>query len=70
MIVDRFEGDFAIVEIELGKYVNIERNKLPQNTKEQDCIFLMDGVYVLDEAETKRVRENNLKLQNSLWKEI
>ena len=37
VIIDRFEGEYAIVEIETGKFVNIPKILLP-NSKEGDVI--------------------------------
>lgn len=67
LIIDRFEGKYAIVEQELGKYLNIKRNQLPKNAKEGDCLFIDKGIYKIDEIETKKRKEDIIKLQNSMW---
>ena len=67
MIIDRFEGAFAVVEIKLGEYIKLERNKLPKIAKEGDCIIFSNGVYKIDETETKKRREEIIRLQRSLW---
>ena len=56
MIIDRFEGDYAVVETESGM-IDIERSKLPANAAEGDVIELCGGVYVINSAETAERRE-------------
>lgn len=44
VIIDRFEGEFAVVEIEVGKYVSVPRILFP-NAKEGDVIkFEIDSI--------------------------
>ena len=38
MIIDRFEGDFAIIEINTGKFVDMPRILLPKEASEGDVI--------------------------------
>lgn len=58
-IVDRFEGDFAIVELEKG-FEKIAKGKLPSNVKEGDVIVIeRDRIYV-DLEETNK-RKNKIK---------
>jgi len=43
LIIDRFEGDYAVVDTGLGT-VNIPRTELPANAKEGDALrFVVDG---------------------------
>lgn len=60
MIIDRFEGDFAVVETDSGM-TNISRELLPENAKEGDVIGVTDGVYYIDEEETQSRRKSMLK---------
>lgn len=60
MIIDRFEGDFAVVETDIGM-TNISRELLPENAKEGDVIGVTDGVYYIDEEETQSRRKSMLK---------
>lgn len=39
-IIDRFEGKFAVVELEDRTMANVEKNALPANAKEGDVIFV------------------------------
>lgn len=44
MIIDRFEGEFAIIELAKGKFLQIPRAILPPEAKEGDVITVqIDG---------------------------
>jgi len=69
-IIDRFEGDFAVCEAPESpsretEYISID--KLYKNAKEGDIIKLENGEYHLDETATKKARNKNIALQNSLF---
>ena len=40
-VIDRFEGDFAIVELSDGRITQIPRIVVPPNAKEGDIILLI-----------------------------
>ena len=40
MIIDRFEGNYAVIELENGSFENMPRTLLPANAKEGDCIII------------------------------
>ena len=65
-IIDRFEGEYAILEDNINHY-EIKRSELPKDCHEGDVIISKDGLYVIDEEQTKLRREAIKKLQRSLW---
>lgn len=67
LIIDRFEGKFAVCEEEEGTFREISRDQLPPESKEGDCLDYQDGTYQINREETQRRREEILRLQNSLW---
>ena len=67
LIIDRFEGGFAVCEAENKDIVNIERSKLPKGTKEGDVIIQTSEGYKLDIDMTNRRKERINKLMNELW---
>lgn len=79
MIIDRFEGGFAICEeLAEGKpkkkkdihYYGIELNELPEGAKEGDVLAIGDdGALKIDAAETKKRREMMQKLQEKVWED-
>ncbi len=51
--IDRFEGDFAVVELENGKFANIPREAIPREAKDGDII----SVTVDKDTTAKRKKE-------------
>ena len=69
IVIDRFEGTYAICEDKDQKFFAIEIAELPQGAKEGHVIEIKDdGTLAIDHKETDLRREKNKKLQNSLWK--
>ncbi|NLP25971.1 MAG: DUF3006 domain-containing protein [Clostridiales bacterium] len=66
LIIDRFEGDYAIIE-DGEKHFKIERKDIPLDAKESDVLIFLDGKYIIDLVQTQKNREEIIKLQNSLW---
>ena len=40
MIIDRFEGDMAVLELDNGETLDVPAKILPPHAKEGDCIFI------------------------------
>jgi hypothetical protein len=60
-IIDRFEGDFAIVELESKEVVNIPKIALPGNSREGDVIILL-----VDKNETEKRKNMILEKFNRI----
>lgn len=58
MIIDRFEGEYAICE-DSGTMISIKSDQLPKDCREGDQIALEHGVYVKvdNRAERERIRK-------------
>ncbi|WP_238985081.1 DUF3006 domain-containing protein [Bacillus kwashiorkori] len=65
-IVDRFEGDWVIIEID-GKTYNIEKSKVHPHVKVDDVVILMDEQWRTDEAETRARSKQIKQLMDSVW---
>lgn len=63
-IVDRIEGDYAVVELENGKAVDIPLISLPEDIKEGAVINVS-----ADKAETDKRKENIDSLAKRLFRE-
>lgn len=61
VIIDRFEGNFAVVEIEEGHVVNVPKVLFP-NAKEGDVIKIE-----IDHVETKERKERIKALMDELF---
>lgn len=65
-IVDRFEGDKAVLECENGETAVFERRSLPKNIKEGDVLRFDNGSCYLNAEETARRRKKIRTLMESL----
>lgn len=63
VIIDRFEGDYAVVEIEIGKCVNIPKILIP-NAKEGDTIKIE-----IDKKETLERKKHIQELMNNVFED-
>ena len=67
-IIDRFEDNFAVIELEGRKMINIGKDKLPIDAKSGDVLIIEGEVIKVDLNETKTRSANNRKLMDELWK--
>lgn len=67
LIVDRFEGEYAVCENEDGTMVDIRRDKLPKETKEGDVLIVEGDTFVIDVQATLERKEYIKKLMDDLW---
>ncbi len=69
LIIDRFEGQFAVVQdSEKEKTVNIPKEFIQEGAKEGDVLALFETFYMIDYAQTKKRREEVLALEKSIGK--
>ena len=66
-IIDRFEGDYAVVEFTGRRMAEIHKKDLPAGLKEGDAIRGADGSYVFDEVETERIKKETKEMFDKLW---
>jgi hypothetical protein len=70
LIIDRFEGDFAVCEDENLCMVNIRRSEITPQAVEGDCLNAdPQNGYVLDADETARRKARVLQKMNRLFTE-
>ncbi len=62
-IVDRFEGDYAVVEYG-NKVLNVPKVFLPVEAHEGD---VLDVIIMLDDNETNRLKAEIEKLSDEVW---
>jgi hypothetical protein len=68
VIIDRFEGDYAVCEREDRKMINIEKRRLPEGVKEGDALIVNGDVIKIERQETNQKKEEIKKLMDELWK--
>lgn len=67
-ILDRFEGELAVLETQERKIIMIPRSRLPEGVCEGDVIYEENGVYGVDLEETKHRKAEINELMQGLWK--
>lgn len=63
-IIDRFEGNFAIVELENGNFIDIPKEAIPKEAKESDIINI-----TIDKEDTAKRKADIRKLENEIFKD-
>lgn len=66
-IIDRFEGDYGIVELEGGTIINVPRNLLPDKAKEGDTLVFDESNIEIDRTDTDNRAEKVTKLMDELF---
>lgn len=64
IIIDRFEGDIAVVELPSGTMINCPKELLPDNAKEGSILTIT----VDNDATNKKLQENTSRM-NRLFKD-
>ena len=68
LIIDRFEGDFAVVEVDGKEMRDIPKTDISVTAKEGDVLKLVSGNYEVDFEETKRRRAEVEQMMKDMWK--
>ena len=68
MVIDRFEGDYAVCERDDRTMLNINKNKLPAEAKEGDVLTVDGDAISIDLRETSKRKERAEKLMEELFK--
>lgn len=69
LIIDRFEGNYAICEDEERGIFAIEIVELPKGIKEGSLLNISDsGIISIDKKKTDDRREKIKNMQKDLWK--
>ena len=66
--IDRFEGDFAVVEKPDRTMMNIRRNKIPADAKEGDVLTIEGDTIRVDASETAKRKKAVGDIMKDLWK--
>lgn len=63
VIIDRFEGEYAVVELEVGKFVNVPKTLIP-DASEGDVIKIE-----VEKKETEERKKHIQDLMNSVFED-
>lgn len=67
LIIDRFEGDYAVCEKEDRTMVDVEKCRIPPEAKEGDVLKVVEDKFLIDEAETIKRKKHIEELAKDLW---
>jgi hypothetical protein len=67
VVIDRFEGDYAVCEKESREMIDIKRDRLPIEAKEGDVLHIQDDKIVIDVNETEKRKKDIEELTKDLW---
>jgi hypothetical protein len=65
-IIDRFEGEYAVIEIE-GKIQDVSRNIVDEKVKINDAVIFIDGKWIVDHHETTLRKKRIQSLIDQVW---
>lgn len=61
-IIDRFEGNLAVVELENGKLIDIPKEVVPEGAREGDVVKT-----TIDRQETQKLKADIRNLENEIF---
>lgn len=67
-IIDRFEGEFALVEID-GEIKQLPRTLFPPEATEGDVVIIEQGRITVDIKSTAVRKKKIKKLMNNIWED-
>jgi hypothetical protein len=67
VVIDRFEGDYAVCEKENREMIDIKKNILPNEAKENDVLDIEGDKIIIDIEETKKRKKDIEELTKDLW---
>ena len=67
LIIDRFEGGYAVCEKEDGGMLNIKRDEIPLSAKEGDVLEGASGKLTVNQEETENRRRRIEEQVNRLY---
>jgi hypothetical protein len=65
-IIDRFEGEYAVVEIE-GLMKSIKRRDVPAEAREGDLMVFAENGWIIDRENTAKLKKEIQKLADEVW---
>ncbi|NNU77793.1 DUF3006 domain-containing protein [Clostridium estertheticum] len=67
VIIDRFEGNYAVCEKKDRTMIDIKKSKIPSIAKEGDVLSIDNDVIIIDIEKTKKRLNEIEKLTKGLW---
>ncbi|NLZ48065.1 MAG: DUF3006 domain-containing protein [Clostridiales bacterium] len=67
VVIDRFEGEYAVCEKNDRTMIDIERIKLPPEAKEGDVLEIKENQITIDREATDKRKKEIEELTKDLW---
>jgi hypothetical protein len=67
VVIDRFEGNYAVCEKEDRTMINIDKAKVPCDAKEGDVLIIKENEIIVDKEATLKRKEKIEELTKDLW---
>jgi hypothetical protein len=67
VVIDRFEGDYAVCEKENREMTDIKRECIPKEAKEGDVLDIEGDKIVINVNETEKRKKEIEELTKDLW---
>lgn len=67
VVIDRFEGEYAVCEKSDSTMINIEKKRIPQNAKEGDVLVIDHDKIYINSVKTQKRKQEIEKLTQNLW---
>ncbi len=65
-IIDRFEGDLVVIEIN-EEMIDVPRENIPSDAREGDVLIVNGNVYTIDKNETNKRKREIQELMDKLF---
>ncbi|MED3126630.1 DUF3006 domain-containing protein [Bacillus wiedmannii] len=65
-IIDRFEGDLVVIEIN-EETIDVPRDNIPSDAREGDVLTINGNVYTIDKNETNKRKREIQELMDKLF---
>lgn len=67
VIIDRFEGEYAVCEKKNREMIDIKRETIPEQAKEGDVLDIQGDKITIDVMETEKRKKEIEELTKDLW---
>ena len=67
LVIDRFEGMYAVCELENGEFADVPKEDIPKEAKEGDILIKTDNGYCVEKEETEAKRKEIKQRMNRLF---
>ena len=68
-VIERFEGDFALLEMREGPGYKVRRAKLPPAAREGDVVFSQGEEWLIDHKASAALKKEVEDLAAELWQD-